>query len=103
MAKHVARMQSNLRRQWVVSLEIRVRGVDEVSVRHGAHGAGYIANPSSTGDCQFCQYSVGQSFYTPLELDFDTRGRDISIYFCYIVFNILCLLLAARFLRYSKR
>lgn len=64
---------------------------------------GYIANPSSTGDCQFCQYSVGQSFYTPLEISFDTRGRDIGIYFCYIVFNIICLLLAARFLRYSKR
>lgn len=65
---------------------------------------GYLDNPNATGeDCNFCQYSVGQSFYTPLEIDFATRGRDIGIYVCYVVFNIFVLLLAARFLSYTKR
>jgi hypothetical protein len=65
---------------------------------------GYLGNPNAIGEqCQFCQYSVGQSFYAPLSIDFALRGRDIGIYICYIVFNSLCLLLAARFLSYTKR
>ena len=65
---------------------------------------GYLGNPNAVGEqCQFCQYSVGQSFYTPLSIDFSLRGRDIGIYICYIVFNSLALLLAARFLSYTRR
>lgn len=40
---------------------------------------GYLNNPESTGDCQFCQYSVGDSFYIPLELSYDNRVRDLFI------------------------
>jgi ATP-binding cassette subfamily G (WHITE) protein 2 (SNQ2) len=81
---------------------------------------GYIGNPDSMGDCNFCQYSVGQSFYAPLGISYSTRGRDLGIFVslalswhgqgqsadiqaAYTVFNILVLLLAARFLQYTKR
>ncbi|WVQ86013.1 hypothetical protein IAT38_008181 [Cryptococcus sp. DSM 104549] len=64
---------------------------------------GYLNNPDSTGDCQFCQYSVGESFYTPLEVEFSTRWRDFGIFICYVVFNIMVLLVSARFLKWQKR
>jgi hypothetical protein len=41
---------------------------------------GYINNPGSTGDCQFCQYSVGDSFYRNLNITYDTRWRDFGIF-----------------------
>ncbi|OCF43306.1 ATP-binding cassette transporter [Kwoniella heveanensis CBS 569] len=64
---------------------------------------GYLNNPDATDNCQFCQYRVGQSFFTPLEISFETRGRDLGIFICYVVFNILVLLVAARFLKWSRR
>jgi ABC-type multidrug transport system permease subunit len=43
---------------------------------------GYINNPSAIAPatCEFCQYRVGQSFYTPLAISFDTRWRDLGIF-----------------------
>nr|ODN90094.1 ATP-binding cassette transporter [Cryptococcus depauperatus CBS 7841] len=64
---------------------------------------GYLNNPNSTGDCQFCQYKTGQAFFIPLEIEFSTRWRDFGIFICYVVFNIIVLLLAARFLRWQRR
>ena len=64
---------------------------------------GYLANESATGDCQFCQYSVGQSFYSTLGIDWGTRWRDFGIFVAYCAFNIMVLLVAARFLSYTKR
>ncbi|WVR08472.1 hypothetical protein IAU60_005527 [Kwoniella sp. DSM 27419] len=64
---------------------------------------GYLNNPDATTDCQFCQYRVGQSFYEPLQISYSTRGRDAGIMVAYCIFNILVLLVAARFLKWSKR
>lgn len=44
------------------------------------------------------QYSVGDSFLAGVGISFSTRGRDLGIFICYIVFNALVTLLAARFL-----
>lgn len=57
------------------------------------------------GNLAVCQYSVGDQFYTPLDIDFGQRGNYIGYYFCYIVSNIVLTILGARFLtfRYSKR
>jgi ABC-type multidrug transport system permease subunit len=41
---------------------------------------GYINNPGSEGDCQFCQYRVGDSFYNNLNITYDTRWRDFGIF-----------------------
>lgn len=64
---------------------------------------GYLDNPDATDECRYCQYRVGQSFYEPLQVSFGTRWRDFGIFICYAVFNIIVLLLAARFLRWQKR
>jgi ATP-binding cassette subfamily G (WHITE) protein 2 (SNQ2) len=41
---------------------------------------GYLNNPDVEGDCQFCQYSVGDSFYRNLNITYDTRWRDFGIF-----------------------
>jgi hypothetical protein len=41
---------------------------------------GYLNNPGSEGDCQFCQYRVGDSFYNNLNITYDTRWRDFGIF-----------------------
>jgi ABC-type multidrug transport system permease subunit len=64
---------------------------------------GYLNNPDSTGVCEFCQYRVGDTFLAAVNISFSDRGRDLGIFVCYIIFNILVTLLAARFLSYAKR
>lgn len=64
---------------------------------------GYLNNPNSTSDCQYCQYKVGDEFYTPLNISYDKRWRDAWIVFAYFVFNMLATIVASRFLRYAKR
>lgn len=63
----------------------------------------YINNPDATDQCQYCQYRVGQSFFNNMEIYFHDRWRDFGIFLCYIVFNIIVLVLSARFLSYRKR
>lgn len=42
---------------------------------------GYLNNPDATGvDCEFCQYSVGDSFYRNLEIDYAVRWREFGIF-----------------------
>ncbi|KAN0100123.1 ABC-2 type transporter domain containing protein [Tylopilus felleus] len=65
--------------------------------------AGYLDNPSATSLCRYCQYSVGDEFFTPLNIAFDNRWRDAFILFSYFVFNVIVTIVASRFLRYAKR
>lgn len=44
---------------------------------------GYLDNPDATDACRYCQYSVGDQFYAPLNIDYDKRWRDVWILFCY--------------------
>jgi ABC-type multidrug transport system permease subunit len=64
---------------------------------------GYIANPNATQDCQYCQYREGQNFFVGLWIEYSHVGRNIGILIAYTMFNILVLLLAARFLKWQKR
>ncbi|KZO94469.1 ABC-transporter [Calocera viscosa TUFC12733] len=64
---------------------------------------GYLANNNATSNCQYCQYRLGQEFYTPLNISYSTRERDLWILFCYFVANFIITVLASRFLRYAKR
>jgi len=41
---------------------------------------GYLNNPNGTGECEFCQYRVGDSFYANLEISYSTRWRDFGIF-----------------------
>ncbi|KAI5119991.1 hypothetical protein M0805_004434 [Coniferiporia weirii] len=64
---------------------------------------GYLNNPNATSLCQYCQYKIGDEFYTPLNISFDNRWRDAWILFAFFVFNMGVTILASRFLRYAKR
>ncbi|EJT99550.1 hypothetical protein DACRYDRAFT_81942 [Dacryopinax primogenitus] len=64
---------------------------------------GYLANNNATSNCQYCQYRVGQEFYTPLNIDYSHRERDLWILFCYFAANFVITIIGSRFLRYAKR
>ncbi|KAK0208987.1 ABC-2 type transporter-domain-containing protein [Desarmillaria ectypa] len=64
---------------------------------------GYLDNPNSTDTCRYCQYSVGDEFYTPLKMSYSDRWRNVFILFAFFVFNVLATIVASRFLRYAKR
>jgi len=64
---------------------------------------GYVTNPNATASCEYCQYAVGDDYYTPLGLSFDDRWRDFGILCLFLVSNSLITLVASRFLRYDKR
>jgi len=64
---------------------------------------GYLNNPNATTSCQYCEYSVGDEFFTPLNISYGNRWRDVWILFAYFVFNVIVTIIASRFLRYAKR
>lgn len=55
-----------------------------------AGGPGYIVN-NATSDCSYCAYSVGDQFYTALDLSFDNRWRDLGIFAAFIGSNLILL------------
>jgi ABC-type multidrug transport system permease subunit len=52
---------------------------------------GYLANSTATSNCQYCQYSVGDEFFLPLNITYGNRWRDVGILFAFFgnVFNLL--------------
>ncbi|KAK1229304.1 ATP-binding cassette transporter snq2 [Marasmius sp. AFHP31] len=64
---------------------------------------GYLDNGNDTSSCRYCQYSVGDEFYTPLNIDYGNRWRDAFIIFAFFVFNLLATIIASRLLRFAKR
>ncbi|KAI6382872.1 hypothetical protein MCOR25_000388 [Pyricularia grisea] len=68
-----------------------------------AGGNGYITNPSSTTQCDYCAYSSGDQFYTPYGMSFDNRWRDLGIFIAFCASNIIIIFVANRFLNFNKR
>ncbi|KAI0321644.1 ABC-2 type transporter-domain-containing protein [Amylostereum chailletii] len=64
---------------------------------------GYLDNPNDTDACRYCQYRTGDQFFLPLKIRFGLRWRDVWIFFCYFVFNVLVTIVASRYLRFAKR
>ncbi|TBU62153.1 ABC-transporter [Dichomitus squalens] len=64
---------------------------------------GYLQNPNATDTCQYCQYSVGDDFFEPLNIKYSNRWRDAWILFAFSVFNVAATIIASRYLRYAKR
>ncbi|ORX81260.1 hypothetical protein K493DRAFT_320718 [Basidiobolus meristosporus CBS 931.73] len=50
---------------------------------------GYLNNPNDTMNCQYCSYSLGDTFYEPLKWSFDHRWRNFGIMVGFWVFNLL--------------
>ena len=44
---------------------------------------GYLDNPSSSSDCRYCQFAVGDQFFDPLNISFSNRWRDVFIIFAF--------------------
>ncbi|KAF0644810.1 hypothetical protein FPSE5266_09498 [Fusarium pseudograminearum] len=65
-------------------------------------GRGYLVN-NSTQDCEYCAYKVGDEFYSTFNLSFDNRWRDLGIYACFIVSNLIILVTASRYLNWNRR
>ncbi|KAF9191189.1 hypothetical protein BGZ51_007640 [Haplosporangium sp. Z 767] len=64
---------------------------------------GYINNENATSDCQYCQFSRGQDFYSNLSMDFDNRWRNIGIICIFLVFNIIMVVVGIRYLKWNRR
>jgi ATP-binding cassette, subfamily G (WHITE), member 2, SNQ2 len=58
-------------------------------------GLGYIVS-NDTQDCEYCAYRVGDEFYAPFNMSFDNRWRDLGIFACYIVSNLVIIFTAVR-------
>ena len=67
-----------------------------------AGGPGYLQD-NSTSDCAYCAYRVGDEFYTPFGISFDTRWRDFGILTAFIGSNLILLFIGSRYLNFNRR
>ncbi|KAG5946113.1 hypothetical protein E4U53_006627 [Claviceps sorghi] len=67
-----------------------------------AGAPGYLVS-NQTRNCEYCAYKVGDEFYQPLGLSFDTRWRDMGIFVAFVGSNLVILFTASRFLNFNKR
>ena len=44
---------------------------------------GYLDNPTETALCRYCPVAVGDEYYTPLNMSFDDRWRDVWLIFAF--------------------
>nr|OQO25009.1 hypothetical protein B0A51_06858 [Rachicladosporium sp. CCFEE 5018] len=65
-------------------------------------GAGYIVN-NATSACEYCAYKVGDQFYEPIGISFDTCWRDVGILIAFIGSNLFFLFLGSRYLNFNRR
>ncbi|KAF4985699.1 hypothetical protein F66182_16901, partial [Fusarium sp. NRRL 66182] len=75
---------------------------DYMAPYFAAGAPGYIVD-NATSACQYCAYKVGDQFYSAFDLSYDNRWRDLGIFLCFIVSNIIILFLGARYLNFNKR
>lgn len=73
-----------------------------MSAFFAAGGPGYIAN-NATSDCSYCAYSVGDQFYEPLGISWNTRWRDLGIFAAFIGSNLILLFIGSRYLNFNRR
>ena len=67
-----------------------------------AGGSGYLAKNVSD-ICEYCAYKVGDQFFTPLEISFGHRWRDLGIFAAFIASNLILLFLGSRYLNFNRR
>ncbi|KAL2695855.1 hypothetical protein AAEP93_003155 [Penicillium crustosum] len=86
-------------------LPIRCKG-SEVSIFYAVNGTscgqyaqdflktatGYLLNPESTMECQYCRYRDGQSYFQQYGYEFAHRHRNIGVFICFIAFNFTMVL-----------
>lgn len=65
-------------------------------------GPGYLVN-NATSNCEYCAYRVGDEFYEPFGISFDTRWRDWGILMAFVGSNLVLLFLGSRYMNFNKR
>ncbi|KAE8553136.1 hypothetical protein EYB25_004517 [Talaromyces marneffei] len=75
---------------------------DYMAPYFAAGAPGYLVD-NATSACQYCAYKVGDQFYSAFDLSYDNRWRDLGIFLCFIVSNIIIIFLGARYLNFNKR
>ncbi|GEM11899.1 ATP-binding cassette, subfamily G (WHITE), member 2, PDR [Rhodotorula toruloides] len=63
---------------------------------------GYLVDPSSTTDCQFCPIGNTNTFLKTFDYDYAHRWRDFGILWAYIMFNIFAAILCYWLARMPK-
>lgn len=53
-----------------------------------AQAGGYLNNPMSTTQCEYCQYATGDEYTASLQVYWENRYRDYGIFWAYVIFNI---------------
>lgn len=51
-------------------------------------GGGYLVDPDSTGECNFCSASTTDQLLAQFGISYATRWRDFGILWAYILFNV---------------
>ena len=47
------------------------------------HFGGYLDNPTETTLCRYCPIAVGDEYYTPLDMNYENRWRDVWLTFAF--------------------
>jgi ATP-binding cassette subfamily G (WHITE) protein 2 (SNQ2) len=64
---------------------------------------GYIRDLNATDLCQYCTYKVGDEFFEPLGLRWENRWRDLGILIAFVGSTLIFLLMAGKYLNFSRR
>ncbi|EED18472.1 ATP-binding cassette transporter, putative [Talaromyces stipitatus ATCC 10500] len=63
---------------------------------------GYLMNPESLSDCQYCKYRDGQSYYHQYGFDFANRYSDIGIFIGFIALNFTMVIVMTYLLKIRR-
>jgi len=50
---------------------------------------GYLDNPTESALCRYCPIAVGDEYYTPLNIRFENRWRDVWLIFAFFGMSAL--------------
>ncbi|KAI9009602.1 ABC-2 type transporter-domain-containing protein [Gaertneriomyces semiglobifer] len=67
------------------------------------YASGYVADPSATDMCGYCQYKNGDEYYAVFGWSFGNRWRNFGIFLCYWIFNIAVAVFFTYLFRKPKR
>lgn len=56
-------------------------------------GAGYIEDPTSTTQCNYCEYSIADEYLSTIDVKWSQRWMNIWIFFAYLVVTALAVIL----------
>ncbi|CAI7599821.1 unnamed protein product [Penicillium crustosum] len=63
----------------------------EYAARFISQSAGYLVNETSSVNCQYCQYSVGDDYLETLNFHYSDKWRDWAVFLGFCITNIVLL------------